>query len=144
MLNNTLSANSAIYGGGINNETDKLHLYNILVAYSPSGGDCRGRVDTNDHNLIEDTGGDACDLTDSAGGSLIGVDPLLGPLADNGGETKTHALLPGSPAIDAGNDGTCLATDQRGIPRPQGAACDIGAFESPRFIFLPVIQRLAH
>ena len=61
MLNSTLSANSAIYGGGINNETNKLHLYNTLVAYSPSGGDCRGRVDTNDHNLIEDTGGDACD-----------------------------------------------------------------------------------
>ena len=53
---------------------------------------------------------------------------LLAPLALNlPGTTKTHALLPGSPAIDAGGD--CLPTDQRGVPRPQGAACDIGAYE---------------
>jgi hypothetical protein len=75
-------------------------------------------------------------LTDGAGGSLIGVDPLLGPLADNGGPatssgqaTFTYALLSGSPALDAGNDATCLSTDQRGVARPQGAQCDIGAFE---------------
>jgi len=54
---------------------------------------------------------------------------LLGPLQDNGGDTLTHALLPSSPAIDAGDADNCPATDQRGIPRPQGAGCDIGAYE---------------
>jgi len=62
------------------------------------------------------------------GGSIGGViDPLLGLLANNGGPTETHALLAGSPAIDASNNG--LATDQRGIARPQGIQFDIGAFE---------------
>ncbi len=71
------------------------------------------------------------------------ADPLLGPLADNGGPTLTHALLPGSPAIDAVAPPDCgydddgdpntpdrpLLTDQRGVSRPQGAGCDIGAYE---------------
>jgi hypothetical protein len=63
-------------------------------------------------------------------------DPKLGPLAPNGGPTQTVALVAGSPAIDAGDpagcsddDGVALAADQRGISRPQGARCDIGAFE---------------
>jgi hypothetical protein len=57
-------------------------------------------------------------------------DPKLGPLADNGGPTLTMALLPGSPAIDAGDTDAAPATDQRGFPRPAGAAVDIGAFEN--------------
>lgn len=56
-------------------------------------------------------------------------DPMLGPLQNNGGNTQTMALLPGSLAIDTGDPATCLSTDQRGISRPQGAACDIGAYE---------------
>ncbi|MEW5828996.1 MAG: choice-of-anchor Q domain-containing protein [Chloroflexota bacterium] len=63
------------------------------------------------------------------GTNIIADDPLLGVLGDNGGYTRTIPLLSGSPAIDAGNDTDCAATDQRGITRPQGAACDIGAFE---------------
>ena len=55
----------------------------------------------------------------------------IGPLANNGGPTWTHALLAGSPAIDAGNDATCPATDQRGVNRPQGTHCDIGSYEYP-------------
>jgi hypothetical protein len=55
--------------------------------------------------------------------------PLLGALADNGGPTATHALLPGSPALDLGGGLACPAADQRGVPRPQGAACDAGAVE---------------
>jgi CSLREA domain-containing protein len=59
-----------------------------------------------------------------------GADPLLGPLADNGGPTMTQALLTGSPAIDAvPADAGCDATDQRTVARPQGPACDSGAFE---------------
>ena len=63
-----------------------------------------------------------------AGGDTF-PDPKLGPLADNGGPTLTMALLPGSPAIDAGNTSLAPATDQRGFPRPAGLAADIGAFE---------------
>jgi hypothetical protein len=60
---------------------------------------------------------------------------MLGPLADNGGPTETHALLPGSPAIDTANDASCPAIDQRGEARPfdgdgDGMAhCDIGSVE---------------
>jgi len=57
------------------------------------------------------------------------IDPMLGALGDNGGSTWTMALLPGSPAIDAGDDELATETDQRGIIRPQGSASDIGAFE---------------
>jgi hypothetical protein len=63
-----------------------------------------------------------------AGGDSF-ADPKLGPLANNGGPTLTMALLPGSPAIDAGNTSLAPATDQRGFPRPAGLAADIGAFE---------------
>ena len=63
-----------------------------------------------------------------AGGDSF-LDPKLGPLADNGGPTLTLALLPGSPAIDAGNTSLAPVTDQRGFPRPVGLAADIGAFE---------------
>jgi hypothetical protein len=67
---------------------------------------------------------------------ILDQDPQLGPLADNGGPTWTHALDPASPAIDAGNPAGCLGPgdvpltdDQRGELRPAGDACDIGAFE---------------
>ncbi len=137
LQNTTLSGNWGGIGGGIENG-GTLNLRNTLIANSPSGGDCRivgGSIAANDHNLMQSTlVTDTCGLSNGAGGSLIGVDPLLGPLADNGGPsagqaTWTHALLPGSPALDAGNNATCLSTDQRGVPRPQGAACDIGAYE---------------
>jgi CSLREA domain-containing protein len=57
------------------------------------------------------------------------VDPLLGALTNNGGATATHALLAGSPALDTGTSEGCPATDQRGVVRPQGPACDMGSFE---------------
>jgi hypothetical protein len=61
----------------------------------------------------------------------INANPLLGPLAGNGGPTQTMALLKGSPAIDRGGSAFCPATDQRGVKRPDkpGTACDIGAYE---------------
>ncbi len=128
--NSTLSGNLAgVYGGGIFN-VNSLHLYNTLIANSLSGGDCRnggGTINTNDHNLIEDDV-DACGLTNGMGGSLIGVDPQLAPLGNYGGATQTFALLPDSPAIDAGNAASCLASDQRGQSRDD-LQCDIGAYE---------------
>jgi len=73
-------------------------------------------------------------FTNGVNGNIVGtlanpIDPLLGPLANNGGPTQTHALLPGSPAIDAANPNSFPSTDQRGVPRPQGAGPDIGAYE---------------
>lgn len=64
------------------------------------------------------------------------TDPWLAPLADNGGRTLTHALLPGSPAIDAGNNTRYFDSDQRGAPRVVGGSADIGAYElQPEPIF---------
>lgn len=68
---------------------------------------------------------------------LSGVSPSIGPLASNGGPTETHALLAGSPAIDAAG-ASCSITDQRGVARPQGFACDIGAYESEEGAAEPV------
>ena len=79
------------------------------------------------YNLIGDDTG--CGYTPGTG-DLLNVDPLLGPLRDNGGDTETHALLPGSPAIDQIPTELCVVdTDQRGVLRPQGSACDVGAYE---------------
>jgi hypothetical protein len=82
-------------------------------------------VTSSGYNLL----GSTC-TNDPAPTDLVGVDAKLGPLANNGGPTRTVALLPGSPAINAGGGPNCPSTDQRGEPRPQGKACDIGAFES--------------
>jgi hypothetical protein len=86
------------------------------------------------YNLSDDPG---CAGFLTAVGDQNGTNPRLGPLADNGGPTQTHALIAGSPAIETGNPAlpgsggaACAATDQRGVTRPQGARCDIGAFEA--------------
>jgi LPXTG-site transpeptidase (sortase) family protein len=123
IVNSTFSGNSATTGGGINNLVTITNIDNTIVANSPSGGNCNGVPAGTDN------------LTDSAGcGSWANALNIatLGSLADNGGPTKTHALLAGSIAIDSG--GTCTATDQRGANRPVdggsgSAECDIGAFE---------------
>lgn len=112
-------------GGGIAN------VANTMIARNLSGGDCTGSIASLGHNLDSDG---TCNLTQPT--DLSNTDPLLGPLRDNGGPTLTHALLPGSPAIDAGNPATpgsggtaCETTDQRGVARPKGTRCDIGAYE---------------
>lgn len=93
-----------------------------------SGPDCNASVTSGGHNLDD---ADGCGFTVApAGSDLIDTSSELGPLQNNGGPSETLALLPGSPAIDAGSNANCPATDQRGVARPQGAACDIGAYES--------------
>jgi CSLREA domain-containing protein len=154
--NSTLSNNQAVTsGGGISssgNISTTTTLRNTIVA----GNVISGTITANDVFL---TGGSINSFS-SEGYNLIGVmgpnvsfngtgditdvsDPMLGPLADNGGDTLTMALLPGSPAIDAGGD--CDEPyDQRGVVRPQGIACDIGGYElevSDYRIFLPLILR---
>jgi len=124
LTNVTVSGNTAPYGAGIYNFGGTATLTNSIVANGISGGDCYGTITSGGHNLDSDG---TCGLTGT--GDISNTGPMLGPLADNGGPTKTHALLIGSPAIDAGDDGACPATDQRGVARPQGASCDIGAFE---------------
>ncbi len=129
LTNVTITDNWAYVGGGVYDREGTVWLRNTIVANSGSGGDCWEAMEPGitslGHNLASDG---SCGL--SGPGDISGVAPLLGPLADNGGPTQTHSLLPGSPAIDAGSpDCPPPSTDQRGVARPQGSACDIGAFE---------------
>ena len=132
ITNSTFSGNSSTgSGGGINNNifsAGTVTLLNTIVANSTSGGNCFGTI-TNGGNNIDD--GTTCGWA-SASGSMSSTNPLLGPLADNGGPTQTMALLSGSPAIDGvtfNSPNSAPATDQRGVARPQGSRYDIGAFE---------------
>jgi CSLREA domain-containing protein len=126
VTSSTFSGNSAsLRGGGIEISTGGTSLSNTIVAgnSAPTGPDINGTVTSGDYNLVQNTAGATLPGTHN----LTGQPALLGPLASNGGPTQTHALLSGSPAIDAGD--TTLAEDQRGVSRPQGIADDIGAFE---------------
>ncbi|MGO9957102.1 MAG: choice-of-anchor Q domain-containing protein [Solirubrobacteraceae bacterium] len=107
-------------GGGIS-AYGSITSQNTLVSGN-SGTNCLGVVTDHGHNLSFPD--NSCPGTNG--------DPMLGPLADNGGPTQTMALGAGSAAIDQvpATGAGCPATDQRGVSRPQGAACDIGAFEA--------------
>ena len=137
--NSTFSGNSAVDGGGIHNSiyAGTGTLKNTIVANSPTGGNCSG------NGAITDGGGNLTYPDATCPG--INRDPVLGPLQNNGGPTHTTALGPGSAAIDAANDAICAAPpvnnlDQRGVARPQGPHCDIGAYEAmPPRAFLPLI-----
>jgi predicted outer membrane repeat protein len=111
MTSVTISDNEASAGAGIYNDKDAWLVNTILAGNS--GANCNGNPLTSLGHNLED--GDTCNL-DPALNDLIGMDPLLGPLADNGGDTQIHALLSGSPAIDAGDNNACPAADQCGVP----------------------------
>jgi beta-glucanase (GH16 family) len=140
VLSSTIANNSAPPGttggafvGTFTDANATLTLSNSLLAgnsgtqcfYAPFGS---GMVTLTSlgHNLITDA---SCFPVAS---DLVVSDALIGPLAANGGPTPTHALLDGSPAIDAADTAACPPTDQRGVHRPQGRGCDIGAFERER------------
>ncbi|GGR01540.1 CSLREA domain-containing protein [Streptomyces pilosus] len=147
ILNSTIIRNSSSDGGGginiapayldslpapipdiVNLPLGRMTLRNSVVAGNTVDGaaaDCEkafATISSQGHNI---DGDGSCRL--SAAGDMPSRDPLVGPLANHGGPTDTVALLPGSPALDAAVD--CPATDQRGVTRPQGATCDIGAYE---------------
>ncbi len=110
--------------GGVLEQNDSCigvctRLQNTIVAEN-GGGNCSGSIASGGHNLV--FGDDTC--------PGINGDPKLGPLRDNGGATQTAALLSGSAAVDLAPPGAgCPQTDQRGVVRPQGAGCDVGAYE---------------
>ena len=125
IVNSTFAGNSAAEGGGIFNDLlFKAEFTNTIVANSGSGNDCAGRVDSLGHNLDSDG---SCAFSEQ--GDLSGVDPLLGPLEDNGGSSLTHAPRAGSPVVDAGEDAAAPSADQRHARRPEGDASDIGSVE---------------
>jgi CSLREA domain-containing protein len=151
LTNSTVSGNSAPNGGGglFNDGSAGVitNLKNTIVANntisSGTGPDLKGTFNSQDFNLIGNTSG--ATFTGTTGHNITNMDPLLGPLANNGGLTMTRALLPGSPAINAGSnanlpldtfdldgDGNTsepLPVDQRGVPRIANTTVDIGAFE---------------
>ena len=129
--NSTGSSSSSAGGGFMSISNDTTYFQNTIVANNTAGNS-----DYNNGYMefgLSTSQGNNLDSENSCGFNqptdLINTDPLLGPLQDNGGPTFTHALLHGSPAIDAGNNTGAPATDQRGVPRPQGTTCDIGTYE---------------
>jgi hypothetical protein len=125
LADNNVQGHAAQLGGGVFSTNGVVDVSNSIIANSPTGSNCFGTIIDGGYNISSDA---SCNFT--AAGSLNNTDPFLGPLVDYGGPTPTMALLVGSPAIDAAGAEPCPTTDQRGIARPFGAACDIGAFES--------------
>jgi CSLREA domain-containing protein len=155
--NSTFSGNSAVSSGGaiLNSSGNTVTISNSIVANSLSGGNCTGSITNGGHNLDSSA---SCGWG-STNGSLSNINPQLGPLANNGGPTQTHALTGSSPAINAGNnalippdladqdgDGNTselLPFDQRGssFPRTVGGSVDIGAFEVVVQVYLPIVLK---
>jgi CSLREA domain-containing protein len=137
--NVTITANTASLGGGI--AGGQWTMSNTLLASNSAGNCYDGFITSLGHNFLDIEN----DFPDCAfdnfgepgpGDITADIEPHLAPLAGNGGPTMTHALLDGSPAVDAGDPASpgsggtaCEATDQRGVTRPVGGACDIGAYE---------------
>ncbi|MFZ5880906.1 MAG: choice-of-anchor Q domain-containing protein [Chloroflexota bacterium] len=131
ITNVTFSGNLATYGGGMYNNTSAT-VKNVIIANSIGGRDCYGTLNAASANTLIQSAANACGLTNGTNGNIIGSDPLLGALGNYGGFTPTFPLLPGSPAIDAGNAAACTTgSDQRGVSYV--GTCDIGAFESQGF-----------
>ena len=143
LINMTIAGNTAAEGGGLYQQpssasggpTVATSMSNTILAGN-LGAECGGpgipapSAITSHHDVVDDG---SCMLTGA--GEKQDVNPLLGALANNGGQTNTRALAVNSPAIDAGSG--CAALDQRGVTRPGGAACDPGAFE-----FIPPTLRV--
>ncbi len=130
--------NGSGQGGGLwvgapSSITNTILSGNLDLSPVTKAPDCLGPVTSGGYTILGTTEG--CTYTPGTE-DKIGVDPLLAPVADNGGPVPTQALLPGSPALDAGNPvpagsggSACAAADARGVPRSLGGRCDIGAYE---------------
>lgn len=134
LINVTLDANTANNFGAalLNDHLGTLTLKNTILANSTSGNNCSGEpITSNGHNLSTDF---TCNL-DTGLKDIIGANPKLRALKNNGGFTQTEALSKNSPAIDKGTNGGCTSQDQRGMARPRDGngdgkkICDIGAYE---------------
>jgi predicted outer membrane repeat protein len=126
---NTAAAGAGIYGPDAGEISATRGVLNTIVALN-AGGDCNvtfaAGTDAG-HNL---DGDGSCFGGLGATGDQTSVSaPLIGAPTDNGGPVETDALETGSPAIDAGGASGCPSTDARGVARPQGAGCDVGAYE---------------
>ncbi len=139
LVSSTVATNAADAGGGLGTlGGGELHLLNSLVARNTAANiepDVSKAASTAlfaRFTLVGD--GTGSGIADAVDGNKVGtgtapIDPKIGKLGNNGGPTRTHALLTGSPAINAGSDTECQATDQRGVTRPRGAHCDMGSYE---------------
>jgi hypothetical protein len=130
LIHSTIALNSANdFGGGVNIASGNAVLRNTIVAGNTanSGPDLYGNLGTSGNNLFGNSAGGS----GYVGSDLLNVDPLLGALSANGGPTKTHALLAGSPAINTGDNTDAPEWDQRGpgYARIANGTIDIGAFE---------------
>jgi hypothetical protein len=128
LTNCTVSGNAASNGGGVaaDGASVVITLTNTIVAGQTAGGNFSGTV-SGSNNLIDTQGSGG--LIDGVDGNIVGVaSPGLAPLADNGGPTQTMALLPGSPALNAGDPDQLGTADQRGVVRTGGV--NIGAYQA--------------
>jgi hypothetical protein len=146
--NSTLTGNSAAYsGGGIDIDSGTPRLQDTLVAGNTAPGrpDVFGGVQPgSSYNLVGVGDASLTGISNGTGGNLVGspaspIDPRLGPLADNGGPTLTHALLPDSPARGAGSLEFATPTDQRGLPRVVGGEIDLGAYQTQAAVAGPQV-----
>jgi CSLREA domain-containing protein len=145
MTGSTITGNSATgasFGGGIANTSATITIRSTIIGgnTATTGPDISGAIQSDGFNLIQNTSGTTINQNPGAGPNITGQDPLLNPLAHNGGPTRTHSLQPTSPAIDQGKNFTSSCTDQRGagflrtidasIPSATGGdGTDIGSFE---------------
>ncbi len=117
----TITENIGTTSGAVFSAPDTIQISNSIIANN-APADCS-------YPASSPVSGTNLDSDGSCHGFTITGDPLLGPLADNGGPTQTHGVDPSGPAADAAT-GSCPAADQRGETRPQGSACDLGSFEA--------------
>ncbi len=154
LINATFSDNFAALGGGIFNHGQVGNPAHLTITNSILWGNTPDQIFNMGAENIITLRYSLIDFPGYSDPTNINADPLLGPLADNGGFTLTHALGPGSPAIDFGDpaNANCPAIDQRGFPRPMdgdgvdGPRCDMGAYEYEVMqiefpIYLPIIMR---
>jgi hypothetical protein len=146
IVSNTGSAPG--FGGGIHNADiyslgvqPVLSITNSIVAHN-TGSNCGGVITSLGHNIEDST---SCSFP--ATGDLSSTSPMLDEVGYFGGSTLVYGLLASSPAVDAGDDAACPATDQRGVSRVNGMRCDIGAFElevDTFRLYLPIVPNQSH